>query len=209
MREELQDIENIKIFALSVAEVMDSLYERFPIPCSLPSSELINSYGPTDADVKPRKVEVADGDYLDLLPYGFDEYASIENASGESFDERRCAEKGYPFLFWTKEQRKAIKSKHLRQRHVKRIREHSIRFLLREGFITDVEANDPGKHKNFSKLVITSKGFAQMNKQFEGGVIREKFHFRYAKELATTVKEVGGVARAGDTLVRVLSAFFM
>jgi len=208
MNKKHQNFENIEVFALNVAEIMDSLYIEFPIPINLPASELVESYGPSDLEAEPRIIGVDDSDYLELFSLGFDELSGLDVASGEGINLARNARKGQPYKYWTMEQRQAIKGKRLRQRHVEKIRNHTIKFLLREGFIKDVDDEHSTKRGYTPTLVITSKGFAQMNKQFEGGAISERFNVQHAKGITAALKTGSDVAKAGETLVRVLSAFF-
>ena len=212
----MDKLDNIEVFALCVAEIMDKLYTAFPIPTALPESCVAASYEPSQEESQPRIVQPEDPDYESLFSRGrgFGEFAGLAHAAEEwVYEESYGPIFGKPFQYWTDEQRQAIREHRVRARDVERIHKETVRFLVREGYVNDISLPDGEGECHRESLVLTSKGFAHLNKKFEDGTIREEFHFRTVKKLVGAIKAGGEVVSAAQKigaasgLVHILATF--
>lgn len=80
----MEKIDNIQVFAVSVAQIMDQLYRSFPMPCRVSASTLEELYGPSAAETEPRVIQPNEADYSSLLPHGFRENTSLAHVAFEA-----------------------------------------------------------------------------------------------------------------------------
>lgn len=205
----MEKLDNIQVFAFCVAEVMDQLYAAFPIPTELSSSRVSEVYGPSREDSEPRLVQPQDADYADLFRWGLSERAGLADAAYETYPEPyNQPREGDPFLFWTYEQRISIRDHRVRAREAEGIYRATVAFLLREEYIKDVPPPEGPGPRGQTPFVLTSKGFAHLNKKFEGHTIRDEFHYGTAKKVFKVVKGAGEVTSAAKSVVDALATFF-
>lgn len=200
----MKQLVNIQVFAVSVAQIMEQLDSAFPLPSQVSTSHLDEIFGPTAKEIEPRVINPGEPDYEALLPYGFVVECDLVYVSSEQYSESVGARHGEPIGYWTEDQRKAISARRLQVREASKIFDATLEFLLREGYAVEVgQATQP----YLREYVLTSKGFAHLNKKFEGGTIREEFQHRTLDRVFQLVKGGGDVAIAGTALVNALSIF--
>lgn len=204
----MNKLNNIEVFALCVAEIMEELYTAFPIPVALQKIRVPYSYGTSVQESTPRTVQPDDPEYQTLFNYGFHTSAAPSDVAADLFPQHYLAKYGQPLKYWTNKQRLAIQDGRDRVREAERIHNSTVRFLVNEGYIKDTS---PSNEKPPSRplLVLTSKGFAHLHKKFENGTIRDEFHsvknlfdkIKTGAEVVSTAQQVGG-------LVQTLASFF-
>lgn len=206
----MEKIDNIQVFAVSVAQIMDQLYRSFPMPCRVSASTLEELYGPSAAETEPRVIQPNEADYSSLLPHGFRENTSLAHVAFEAYSESVQSSDGYVIWYWTRDQRISLRDLRQRVIEVTKVFDATLDFLLREQYICKTSENPTYMpfHRGF-EYVLTSKGFSHLNKSFEGGTIRDEFQHRTSNRVFTAVKGTGDVAAAGKAIVDALSAFFM
>jgi hypothetical protein len=202
----VQQLDNVQVFAASVARIMDQLYRSFPLPCQVSWSELEELYGPSAADKEPRVLQPGEADYESLLDQSFRVETALAYVAFESYSENVNARSGHPIWYWTPEQRRALRDLRQQMVEVTRIFDATLEFLLREQYIH--RASEPLMPGRGCDYVLTSKGFAHLNKRFEGGTIRDEFQHQTSSRVLQIVKGGGDVATAGKALVDALSTFF-
>jgi hypothetical protein len=200
-------LDNVQVFAASVAIIMDQLYRSFPLSCSISTSTLEMLYGPSDTETKPRLIHPGEPDYEALLPESFLEDTAISYVCFEQYSEYVNARPGKTLAHWTQDQRRNLAALRNRERGAKEIFNATLSFLVRERYI--VQTSQLKKQPPSCEYVLTSKGFAHLNKKFEGGTIRDEFQHKTSDRIFQLVKGGGDVATAGKALVDALSTFFM
>jgi hypothetical protein len=199
----MSTLANIQVFAESVAQIMRQLDSSFPLPCEIARGYLSDLYGPTQVESEPRIIEPEDSDYNVCFPYSFMPETALAYVSGEQFSTDVSAREGRPLAFWTPGQRTELARLRKQVRDAEEIFDATLEFLLREGYVVRVS------QASAKEYVLASKGFAHLNKKFEGGTIRDEFQNKTSNRVFQLVKGGGDVATAGKAIVDALSTFLM
>lgn len=203
----MQRLDNIQVFAASVAEIMDQLYGSFPLPCQVSWSELEGLFGPSATDKEPRVIQPSEPEYESFFSGSFRAETDLAYVAFESYSEYQRPRDGEEIWYWTPEQRKTLRDLRRQVVEAKRVFNATLDFLLREAYVHKTSEATVGGHE--CEYVLTSKGFAHLNKKFEDGTIRDEFHYRTLHRVLQIVKGGGDVATAGRGVVDALSTFFL